>query len=125
MELKISVNRKLGTHKFYLNSKKKKVVDISRNKVQILSEVDNCWFHDKIAYDSHINKIIQSMKMNSKMEFDLFLKRYLIDFEKMKQKNIHRTRNTKNSIKGRANTEAICRTKNGDSGRKYEIGNRF
>ena len=85
-EIYFNVCREPGTHLFDL--KQMVVIDKAKHKTQSLKKVGRNWYHDTEIYSNQINEILNINTQMDKMEFELFLKEYVVDFGTNQQRNV-------------------------------------
>lgn len=75
-----------GTHYFDLRGIL--VTDKAKYRSQTLKKNDKHWYHNNEIYSTQINEILNINSQTDKLEFELFLKEYVVDFLSNKQQNV-------------------------------------
>lgn len=85
VDIYFNIFKQPGTHKFDLIEMT--VTDIAKHHAELLENKFDCWYHNNIMYSNQVSEIITMNQKNKNFSFELFLKSYIIDFEKMNQIN--------------------------------------
>ena len=85
VEIYLNIFKNPGTHEFDFSQMN--VIDISLKTTESLEKKNGNWYHNNEIYTNQVSEILNIKDQRKIMKFQLFLKSYYLDFEKMCQFN--------------------------------------